>query len=201
MLSAVWGLLFWSTSRTRHSNGEVECRLESWQPCRPFLPLIKPVPHFILICLSIKVFLEMWKQRLPISSSPLVSVELSRPCADKRVTCLPLSSISGGNNDYFLIGAEQSSGESGCYSNFPCRVCWASTELKEQLAADPSSHSQCQIAPAPFPLIMRTSRAPHSFLSPHSPHPSPACLPLSGALRGEGERREGNKCLWYWLFR
>lgn len=119
LLSAVWGLLLSSTSRTRHSNGEVECRLETWQPCRPFLPLIKLIPQFFLICLSPKVFLEMWKQRLPISSSPLVSKELSRPCADKRATCLAYPSLSGGNNDYFLIGARQSSGESGCYSNFP----------------------------------------------------------------------------------
>lgn len=187
MLSAVWGLLFSSTSRTRHSNGEIDCRLESWQPCRPFLPLIKPIPHFILICLSIKVFLEMWKQRLPISSSPLVSIELSRPCADKRVTCLPLSSISGGNNDYFLIGAEQSSGESGCYSNFPCRVWWAEGAARcGPFFSQPMPNSSCSL------LSHKNLKSPSLFSLTTFPT-SFTCLPpplQSAQRRGRTGRRK-----------
>ncbi len=186
LLRAVWGLLFSSTSRTRHSYGELEYRVESGQPCGPLPPLTKPIPHFFLICLSLKVFLEMWKQRLAIYSSPLVSKELSCPCADKRATCLPHLSITGGNNDYFLIGAEQGSGESGCYSNFPRWVRWASSGLKEQLAADPSSHNQCQISPRSL-SHEENLKSP----SPHSPRPSPACLSTApeGETKGSGVGR------------
>lgn len=162
----------------------------------PFLlALIKPIPYFFLICLSLEVFLEMWKQRLAICSSPLVSKELGCPCADNLSHLSPSSlSITGGNNDYFLIGAEQSSGESGCYSNFPRWVRWASSGLKEQLAADPSSHNQCQIARRLLLSHEENLKSP-SLFSPTTFPTSFTCLPLhrSTALRWKEEWRGETK--------
>lgn len=46
LLRAVWGLLFSSTSRTRHSYGELERRVESGQPCGPLPPPPNWFPTF-----------------------------------------------------------------------------------------------------------------------------------------------------------